>query len=90
MIIIAQMNFRKNLTKDQVKKLKYPMFAFPIANYIALAFLALVVVIMWFDADTRIALIIGPIWLAILTGLYYVTGIHNAVTPETMEMEDVG
>lgn len=87
-ILIAQMNFRKTLKKDQVKKLKYPMFAFPIANYIALAFLAFVVIIMWFDADTRIALIVGPIWLAILTGLYYVTGINKAVITETMDIED--
>lgn len=92
-IIIAQMNFRKTFTKGQVEKLKYPMVAFPEANYIALAFLALVMVIMWFDNDTRVALIVGPIWLAILTGLYYGTGIHNASTlklTNDSELENVG
>lgn len=91
-IIISQMNFRKSLSIDQIKKLKYPMFAFPIANYIALIFLFFVIIIMWFDPDTRIALFVGPIWLAILTVIYYAAGINKVVIDEsikTTDLEDV-
>jgi amino acid transporter, AAT family len=88
-IIISQLNFRKSLSQEQIKELKYPMFAFPIANYIALIFLLFVIIIMGFDPDTRIALIVGPIWLAILTIVYYTAGINKVVTNKTIQNTDL-
>jgi len=34
-------------------------------------------VVLGFSADTRIALIVGPIWILLLVALYYVTGLHK-------------
>jgi len=50
---------------------------FPVANYIALAALAGVIVLMAFDASTRIALVVGPLWYAILIAVYYARGMHK-------------
>jgi len=66
----CQMNFRKKLTPEQVKNLKFPMFGFPWANYLAIAFLAFVIVVMCVNPDNRVAVIVGIPWLIILTIIY--------------------
>jgi len=68
----CQMNFRKTLTPEQVKNLKFPMFGFPVANYIAMAFLAFVIVIMCTNPGNRIAVIVGIPWLLALWAIYKV------------------
>jgi amino acid transporter, AAT family len=45
----------------------------PVTNWIALAFIALVTCFLALDADTRIALVVGPIWFAILALGYRLT-----------------
>lgn len=76
-IVVSQMRFRKGLTPDEVKKLKFPMIAYPYTNYISLAFLAFAAIVMCFTPDTSIAMIIGPMWLAVLTICYYAFGINK-------------
>jgi AAT family amino acid transporter len=71
------MKFRKRLTDEQVKKLKFPMIGYPYCNWIALAFLIFVVFMMFFNHDTLIALIIAPIWFAILLICYYALGFNK-------------
>ncbi|MGE5627035.1 MAG: amino acid permease, partial [Solirubrobacterales bacterium] len=66
----CQMNFRKKLTEEQVKNLKFPMFGYPIANYVAIAFLAFVIVVMCMNPDNRVAVIVGIPWLIFLTIIY--------------------
>jgi L-asparagine transporter-like permease len=46
------------------------MFGFPIANYLAIAFLAFVIVIMCTNAGNRIAVIVGVPWLILLWAIY--------------------
>ena len=58
-ILLSQIRYRKSL-KPKVKELKYKMPLFPFTSYIALAFLAFVIVVMALNPDTRIALVIGP------------------------------
>lgn len=43
---------------------------YPLGSYIALGFRALVVVLMAFTPDTRVALVIGPVWIVLL-GIAY-------------------
>ena len=43
----------------------------PLSSYLALAFLVLVVGLMAYFEDTRVALYIGPAFLVLLTVLYY-------------------
>ncbi|WP_294184484.1 amino acid permease [uncultured Clostridium sp.] len=76
-ILIVQLRFRKRLTPDQVKNLHFPMFGYPYLNYIVLAFLGFVVVMLAFGKDTIVALIVGPIWFAILLACYYIFGLNK-------------
>lgn len=73
-ILIAQMRFRRTLSADQVARLPIRLPFYPFGSYIAIAFLTLVVVLMAFSPDTRIALAIGPLWIAALAiayGVFY-------------------
>jgi amino acid transporter, AAT family len=76
-ILIVQMNFRKKLTPKQVKELKFPMKGYPYVNWICLAFLALVIVVMLFNHDTLVALSIAPVWFGLLIACYYALGLHK-------------
>ncbi|MEH7110077.1 alanine permease AlaP [Bacillus sp. JJ1764] len=82
-ILLSQIRYRKTLRPDEIKQLKYKVPLFPISSYVALAFLALVIGLMAYDADTRIALFIGPLWLIFLTVFYYAKGFHKRVPSET-------
>ncbi|CAN7691227.1 amino acid permease [Aquipseudomonas alcaligenes] len=72
MILLAQMKFRRSLSPAEQGKLQFKMWLFPLSSYLALAFLVLVVVLMAFFEETRIALYIGPAFLVLLTVLYKV------------------
>ncbi|WP_416825462.1 amino acid permease [Ectobacillus polymachus] len=82
-ILLAQIRYRKSLTTAERSKLKYKLPLFPFTSYLSLAFLALVLVVMAFDADTRIALYIGPLFIFLLVGVYYQKRLHrkNVVSP---------
>ena len=57
---------------------------FPYASWIALAFLVLVIGLMAYFPDTRVALIVGPAWLVLLVLLYQGLGLgKRAVTAAT-------
>jgi AAT family amino acid transporter len=76
-ILISQLRFRKTLSKTELNQLAYKMPWAPYSSYLSLAFLALVIVLMAFSPETRIALVVGPIWYAILIGIYYRKGFHK-------------
>lgn len=80
MIIITQMKFRKRIG-DEAATLAFKMPLYPYSGYLVLAFLALVVVMMWFIPDFRYALYVGPIWALILTAGYWVKTRRRAATP---------
>ncbi|MCZ8515250.1 amino acid permease [Paenibacillus filicis] len=71
-ILISQIRFRKRQNPEEQKKLAYKMPFAPYSSYAVLAFLVMVVGLMAYNPDTRIALIIGPVWFAILLVVYYV------------------
>ncbi len=70
MILLAQMKFRRSLSPAEQGKLQYRMWLFPLSSYLAMAFLVLVVGLMAYFPDTRIALYVGPAFLALLVVLY--------------------
>ena len=72
MILLAQLKFRKGLSASERAGLKYKMWLFPVSSYLALAFLVLVVGLMAYFPDTRVALYVGPAFLVLLTVLFYV------------------
>ena len=70
MILLAQLRFRKNLSPEEAAALKYRMWLYPYSS--ALAFLLLVVGLMAYFVETRVALFVGPAFLILLTVLFYV------------------
>ncbi|MEO6143206.1 MAG: amino acid permease [Dermatophilaceae bacterium] len=70
MVLITQIKFRRRIGAAEVDKLTFKMPFFPVANYVILAFLAGVVVLMGFNPDFRYALYVGPVWVAILYVAY--------------------
>lgn len=73
-IIIVQMKSRSGKTPEEVAKTAYKMPWYPYSNYFALAGLAFVYVILSLGDSTRIAMIVGPIWLIGINVLYNLLG----------------
>ena len=90
MILLSQIKYRKGLTPSQLSGLKYKMPLFPFTSYVSLAFLLLVVGLMAIFPDTRIALIVGPLWLGILSAFYYGKGYHKRGKQEQEKVQHVG
>lgn len=68
-ILITQIAFRKTKTKEEISKLDFKLPFFPYSSYIALAFLAMVIVLMAFIDGMSIALYVAPVWfLALYVG----------------------
>ncbi|MDN7242291.1 amino acid permease [Planococcus sp. N028] len=83
-ILLAQLKFRQTKTKAEVEKLKFKMPLHPFSTYIALSFLALVIVLMGFIEDMRVALVVAPIWFGILY-----TGFHLKIK-KVIEVSKIG
>jgi len=71
MILLAQLKFRRGLSASERAALKFRMWLYPVSSYLALAFLVLVVGLMAYFPDTRVALYVGPAFLVVLTVLFY-------------------
>ncbi|ABO68730.1 MULTISPECIES: amino acid permease [Geobacillus] len=76
-ILLSQLKFRKQLSAEQVKRLAFKMPFYPYSSYVSLAFLIGVIILMAYFPDTRIALIVGPTWLLLLTAIYFIKGMHR-------------
>ena len=82
-ILIAHMKFRRSLTAVQREQLEFRMPLFPYASWIVLAFLVLVIGLMAYFPDTRVALIVGPAWLVLLVLLYQGLGLGKRAVAAT-------
>ncbi|CAH2714024.1 Phenylalanine-specific permease [Neobacillus rhizosphaerae] len=65
-ILITQIAFRKAKSKEEVSKLDFKLPFFPYSSYIALAFLAMIIVLMAFIDGMSVALYVAPVWFLIL------------------------
>lgn len=63
-ILISHMNFRK---REQIKDHPFKMPFAPVSNIITIVMLVLVVIGMLFNAETRISVIIGIVFIAIIS-----------------------
>jgi AAT family amino acid transporter len=66
MITITQMKFRKKIGSAASAQLQFKLPLARITPWIVLTFLAGIVVLMCFHPEYRTAVIVGPIWLALL------------------------
>lgn len=77
-ILISHLGFRK-AKGAALDKHPFKMPFAPFTNYLTIAFLLMVLVGMWFNDDTRISLIVGVIFLALVVISYYAFGIGKRV-----------
>ena len=62
-ILVTHINFKRKFTGIS----HYPIFLYPLSSVIAIIFLVMVAGIMYFMPDFRLAIIIAPIWLCLLS-----------------------
>lgn len=70
MILLTQVAARRRMTPEEASALKYPVPFWPYGQFLTIAFMAGVLVLLAFSGSTRIALVVGAVWLALLTGVY--------------------
>ncbi len=80
-ILISQIRFRK-IKGAELDDHPFKMPFAPVTNYLTLAFLVAVLVGMWFNDDTRMSLIVGIVFLALVTISYFAFGIGKKVPLE--------
>ncbi|ALC83433.1 MULTISPECIES: amino acid permease [Bacillus] len=81
-ILISQIRFRK-VKGAEMAKHPFKMPFAPFTNYLTIAFLIMVLIGMWFNEDTRISLVVGVVFLALVVISYYAFGIGKRVPVET-------
>ncbi|WP_019122586.1 amino acid permease [Brevibacillus massiliensis] len=77
-ILISQIKFRK-AKGAEMEHHPFKMPLAPVTNYATIAFLLLVLVGMWFNDDTRISLLVGIVFLGIVSISFYAFGVGKAV-----------
>ncbi|MFD4181884.1 amino acid permease [Rhodococcus sp. NPDC058514] len=70
MILLSQYRSRRQMSADEESELKFPVPFWPYGQLLAIAFLVFVIVVLAFSADTRVALVVGAVWLILLTLAY--------------------
>lgn len=69
MLACTHLKFKQKMQKLS-KTTLFPTIAYPLSNYICIAFMLSILVIMWLTPDMRIAVILIPFWLLCLTAAY--------------------
>jgi len=68
-MVLCHLKYRKS-NPGAAARSKFKMPLYPVANYIILAFLAFVLITLAMNAETRIALLVTPVWFILLILLY--------------------
>jgi AAT family amino acid transporter len=74
------MKFRSSLQKTK-GLLDYRLPLYPFSSIFSIVFLIGIAAAMALSPDTRIALIVGPLWIIILTAFFYGKGYHKKAQP---------
>ncbi|MEV8569087.1 amino acid permease [Streptomyces sp. NPDC051322] len=95
MILLSQVSARRNMSSEEAAALRYPVPLWPLAQIVTIAFMAGVMVLLAFSGETRVALVVGAVWLALLWGLYALCvrprdAASRAGGPETPAAEEPG
>ena len=82
MVMVSHMRYRRAVNAGRLPEGKFRMPLTPGGNWFALAFLALVLVLLAFNHDTRIALYVAPVWVLVMVIGYFASrGHHIRLTP---------
>lgn len=89
MIMITERKFRRRLGPDGAAKLEFKLPGGDVTTWTVLAFMAFVVVLMAITPAYRTAIIVGPVWLAVLLIAYEIKrrrpGASNPITSSESE-----
>ncbi|MGB6603235.1 MAG: amino acid permease [Steroidobacteraceae bacterium] len=70
-ILVAHANYRRAVVAGRAAAAPFRMPGAPVANWLVLAFLVLVTVMLVRDPDTRVALYVAPFWFGLLALGYW-------------------
>lgn len=88
MIVFAHRNYRRYAAEAGLAPSSYQMPGSPATNWVVLAFLALVLVLLAFNKDTVVALYAAPVWALILVVGYLASRSHHVVRAVTPAVGD--
>ncbi|WP_334077951.1 amino acid permease [Paenibacillus sanfengchensis] len=74
-LAFSQFGFRKRWGQQELEGHNFKSKWFPFSNYLIIIYLALVIVGMWFNPDTRFPLVVGAAFIALMTIGYFVFGL---------------
>jgi amino acid transporter, AAT family len=82
MVMFSHLSYRRVVNAGRLPEGKFRMPLTPGGNWFVLGFLALVLVLLAFNHDTRIALYVTPIWVLVMVIGYFASrGHHVRLTP---------
>lgn len=82
MVMVSHLRYRRVVNAGRLPEGKFRMPLTPGGNWFALVFLALVLVLLAFNHDTRIALYVTPVWVLVMVIGYCASrGHHIRLTP---------
>ena len=70
MILVTQIAMRRSMTAEEVAQLKFPVPFWPYAPIAATVFMVFIFGVLGYFPDTRAALIVGAVWIVLLTVAY--------------------
>lgn len=68
--------------------LAFPVPFWPVGQVLTMVFMVFIFVVMAFAEDTRLALVVGVVWLAVLCGLFWVHSRASSSTPKEDAMTE--
>ena len=77
MILLAHLRSRRKMSADQAAALKFPVPFWPYGQIATIAFMVFVFVLLAFSAETRIALVVGVGWIALLAVVHWIWVRHR-------------
>jgi amino acid transporter, AAT family len=82
MVIYSHLRYRRAINVGRLSEGKFRMPLSPGGNWFVLGFLAMVLVLLAFNHDTRIALYVTPVWVVVMVIGYFASrGHHIRLTP---------
>jgi AAT family amino acid transporter len=76
-ILYTQNKFRQSLNKDELSQLAYRCPWWPYSTWFAYGFIVLVIGLMAWHDEARIALMVGPMVLFIYLAMFFLMGLHR-------------
>lgn len=71
MILIAHARMKAEITRERRLPSEFPAPFWPVGNYLAMAVIVLVIVLIGVIPDSRPALVVGAVWIGLLALVYF-------------------